>query len=370
MKQQLSKGALRTRDRFFVALRTMSLRDMSTARLARRVEHEINEVLFQIERFAASHKYATVRSPAASERIAARWLDLAAQCVEIDADLADIVTLFARHWLLCAVVPARGKQWVQRAECVIRALSIRSEQRGSQQIRDVTPIDSQQPLVTLVLCGLPRGTQPMDVEVDLGHGAVIGRAEDCDWILPGEVVSRHHARLRYDTEQRTFFVANLSRNGLGVDEAITLQEGETELSVGMMLRVPKEGQYKILVQSVFVPVSALLLNNFDSGAKYFNMSDDADDASLELRDVDSDDQVVTRLEPMDQDSIVPLAKPRALPVFADAERDPDGVVHKLYEQYAFLAPDAGEVVRSYVHGETDAAALVATVFSDVLLLKR
>ena len=62
MTQQLSKGALRTRDRFFAALRTMALRDMATARIARRVEHQINEALFQIERFVASHRHAGVRS--------------------------------------------------------------------------------------------------------------------------------------------------------------------------------------------------------------------------------------------------------------------------------------------------------------------
>ena len=58
MRQRLSKGALRTRDRFFAALRAMSLRDVATARLGRRVEHEIDAVLLQIERFAVANKRA------------------------------------------------------------------------------------------------------------------------------------------------------------------------------------------------------------------------------------------------------------------------------------------------------------------------
>ena len=353
MTQQLSKGALRTRDRFFAALRTMALRDMATARIARRVEHQINEALFQIERFVASHRHAGVRSPGAAPRIAATWLELAADCVEIDEDLADVVTLFARQWLSGGVPPERARQWVQRAECMIRLLSVRGEHRSPKDELAVGG-GATQPLVTLVLRSLPRGAQPEEVEVDLGDGAVIGRADGCDWVLPGEVVSRHHAKLRYDPARRAFFVTNLSRNGLGIDDEVTLQGGsETELSVGTMLSIPKEGHYRILVQSVFVPAAALAAALAAGGA--WNGAD-ADEPVAAGGRADG-----------------PLAQadaPRALPVWAVEVRDPTGVVQRIYEQYGFLPAAAGQLVRDYVYGEVDATALVAAIFADVVVPRR
>ena len=354
MKQQLSKGALRARDRFFAALRTMSLRDVNTARLARRIEHEINEALFQIERFVVTHKHASVRSPVASGRIAAKWLELAAECVEIDADLADVVTLFARHWLTCSVLPERGKPWIQRAECVIRLLTVRGEHRDPSA---TAPLESEQPLVTLVLRGLPRGTQPVDVEVDLGNGAVIGRADDCDWVLPGEVVSRHHAKLRYDAEQRAFFISNLSRNGLGVDQDVTLQTGEVEVSVGTTLRIPKEGHYRILVQSVFVPLSGLALSGVDISEVNFAAVDHEVETSVQATAID--------LERDGND-----ARAAAALLWDDDVRDPAGAVQRIYEQYAFLPPEASALVRDYVYGNGDALALVTAVFADVVTSQR
>ena len=344
MKQPLSKGALRTRALFFTALRTMSLRDMTTARVARRVEHEINEVLMQIERFAATHSRASARSSKSSGRIAAKWLELAVDCVEVDADLADVVTLFARQWLQHAVPPERAQKWVQRAECVIRLLSIRGEKRHDHGIPDVRAIENEEPMVTLVLRGLPRAAQPVDVEVDLGDGAVIGRADECDWMLPGEVVSRHHAKLRYDPGLRTFFVSNLSRNGLGIDDEQTLLDGEVPINVGTTLRIPKEGHYRILVQSVFVPLNNLL---------YEGRTDNTDIVNFE------DELEGTR------DSVALLPVEPHVFEWSDLLGDPHGVVQHIYSQYSFLPTSAAPIVRDYVYGDIDAMKLIDAVFTDL-----
>ena len=352
-KHPLSKQAIRTRERFFTALRAISLRDMATARSARRIEHQINEALFQIERYASTHKHSSVRSPTDCARIAAKWLELASESAEVDVDLADMLVLFSRHWLLLQVGPQQAAAWVQRAEAMVRMLSLRGEHRGQRDLRDGVAHEGDRPMVTLVLRGLPRGAQPVEVEVDLDDGAIIGRAENCDWVLPGEVVSRQHARLRYDTERHAFFVSNLSRNGLGIDDDRVLTEGEAELNVGTVLKIPKEGHYVILVQSVFIPVSSLSMMGISA------VLDDAVELGAEAEDPEAAAGATGEHgTAIDRAGVVDMA--------AFMQRDPKGVVLRLLEQYHFLTPDAAEPIRRYVYAQQDAEDTVRALFADVL----
>ena len=367
VKQPLSKQAIRTRDRFFSALRAISVRDRNTARTARRVEHQINEALFQIEKYASTHRQSSARSVTACQRIAVKWLELAAECAEVDTDLADVLALFSRHWLLTLVGPQRAEAWVLRAEALVRVLSLRADQRSNRDLRNVAAYDGSQPMVTLVLRGLPRGTQPVDVEVDLADGAIIGRADDCDWVLPGEVVSRQHAKLRYDRERRAFFISNVSRNGLGLDEDRVLLDGEAEVNVGTLIRIPKEGHYLILVQSIFVPTPGLSVVGLQAHG----------DEAVELSDVDVDIELDAEVgaEALGPDAAPDAARddntsraPRAdvIDMASFMLRDSGGVVAGLMEHYPFMTPAAAECVRRYIYGAPDAEQVVRALFEDVL----
>ncbi len=384
MKQPLSKQAIRTRDRFFSALRAISVRDRHTARTARRVEHQINEALFQIEKYASTHRQSSARSVTACQRIAAKWLELAAECAEVDTDLADVLALFARHWLLTLVGPQQAEAWVLRAEALVRVLSLRVDQRGNHDMRDVAAYDGSQPMVTLVLRGLPRGTQPVDVEVDLSDGAIIGRADNCDWVLPGEVVSRQHAKLRYDRERRAFFISNMSRNGLGLDDGRVLLEGEAEVNVGTMIRIPKEGHYLILVQSIFVPTPGLSVVGLHAhGDEAVELSDVDVEIDLDAEELDDPvDPVDPRgrtdaragakpasgsaLSAMSQGGLSQSGRAEVIDMAAFMLRDSGGVVAGLMEHYPFITPAAAESVRRYIFSAPDAEQVVRALFEDVL----
>ena len=383
MKQPLSKQAIRTRDRFFSALRAISVRDRNTARTARRVEHQINEALFQIEKYAATHRQSSARSVTACQRIAVKWLELAAECAEVDTDLADVLALFARHWLLTLVGPQQAEAWVLRAEALVRVLSLRADQRGNRDMRDVAAYDGSQPMITLVLRGLPRGTQPVDVEVDLADGAVIGRADHCDWVLPGEVVSRQHAKLRYDRERRAFFLSNMSRNGLGLDDDRVLLEGEAEVNVGTVIRIPKEGHYLILVQSIFVPTPGLSVVGLHAhGDEAVELSDVDVDVEIDL-DAEADADAVARNASAGAgtgahaaSALAPNAtlhgasskggRAEVIDMAAFMLRDSGGVVAGLMEHYPFMTPGAAESVRRYIFSAPDAEQVVRALFEDVL----
>ena len=240
MKQVLSKPAMHARSQFFAVVRASSVQHRNAeqmARAARQIEQRINEVLFQIEQYASSYAQFSARADTAARAISTLWLDLAVECVAVDADLADALTLFARHWLLALVAPRHAHEWVLRAAAMVRILSLRAAKNVRRDGHGAVADASDRPMVTLVLLGLPRGAQPADIRIDLADGATIGRSEECDWILPGEVVSRLHAQLRYDVERRTFFIVNLSRNGLALGEDSVLEEGEAELNVGMLLKI-------------------------------------------------------------------------------------------------------------------------------------
>ena len=254
-----------------------------------------------------------------------------------------------------------------RAEALVRVLSLRADQRGNRDLRNVAAYDGSQPMVTLVLRGLPRGTQPVDVEVDLADGAIIGRADDCDWVLPGEVVSRQHAKLRYDRERRAFFISNVSRNGLGLDEDRVLLDGEAEVNVGTLIRIPKEGHYLILVQSIFVPTHGLSVVGLQAHV----------DEAVELSDVDVDIELDAEVgaEAPGPDAAPDTARDGNTSRASRADvidmasfmlRDSGGVVAGLMEHYPFMTPAAAECVRRYVYGAPDAEQVVRALFEDVL----
>jgi predicted component of type VI protein secretion system len=285
----------------------------------------------------------------------------------VDVDLADILVLFSRHWLLLQVGPQQAAGWVQRAEAVVRMLSLRGEHRGQRDLRDGVAHEGDRPMVTLVLRGLPRGAQPVEVEVDLADGAIIGRAENCDWVLPGEVVSRQHARLRYDLEKHAFFVSNLSRNGLGIDDDTVLTQGEAEVNVGTVLKIPKEGHYVILVQSVFIPVSSLSMIGI-SAALDAPVPLDGDDDADAIRALDDDDPMA-RASDTGAHAPVPSSdgeRGDVIDMAAFMQRDPKGVVIRLLEQYHFVTPEAAEPIRRYVYAQQDAEEAVQALFADVL----
>lgn len=60
-------------------------------------------------------------------------------------------------------------------------------------------------------------------------GGVIGRAEDCDWMIedPGRHLSNHHAQVSF--HQGAFYLTDCSRNGtLDVDSGARLRKGEAQ----------------------------------------------------------------------------------------------------------------------------------------------
>ena len=363
MKQVLSKPAMHARTQFFAVVRAHSVQHRNAermARSARQIEQRINETLFQIEQYAVRHTQFSARADVAARAIAALWLDLAAQCVEIDADLADVLSLFARHWLLALVAPRHAHDWVLRAAAMIRILSLRTEKHGRQDARDGASDAGDLPRVTLVLRGLPRGAQPADIRIDLADGATIGRSEDCDWILPGEVVSRLHAQLRYDAEQRAFFIANLSRNGLAIDEDCLLEEGEAEINVGTLLKIPKEGHYRILVQSVFVPVANITVEQMHAqgeASEYLPVSGGRPSRFVAAPQPSRVLRSRTSNENPGRADLIDMA--------AFMLRDSAGLVMEMMEQYAFITTVAAESVRCYIYGMPDAAEVVQLLFADV-----
>ncbi len=363
MKQVLSKPAMHARTQFFAVVRAHSVQHRNAermARSARQIEQRINETLFQIEQYAAGHTQLSARADAAARAISRLWLQLAVECTEVDADLADVVSLFARHWLLTLVAPRHAHDWVLRAAAMLRILSLRTEKHARQDVRDGASDAGDQPRVTLVLRGLPRGAQPADIRIDLADGATIGRSEDCDWILPGEVVSRLHAQLRYDVERRTFFIANLSRNGLAVDDDCVLEEGEAEINVGMLLKIPKEGHYRVLVQSVFVPVASITVEQMhaqgDAG-EYLPVSGGRPSRFVAAPQPSRALRSLTSNENPRRGDLIDMA--------AFMLRDSAGLVMEMMEQYKFITPIAAESVRCYIYGVPDAHEVVHLLFADV-----
>jgi len=60
-------------------------------------------------------------------------------------------------------------------------------------------------------------------------GGVIGRAEDCDWVIPDRkrVLSGHHAQVSY--RGGAFFLTDTSSNGIQLkDSGASLRKGETQ----------------------------------------------------------------------------------------------------------------------------------------------
>lgn len=57
-------------------------------------------------------------------------------------------------------------------------------------------------------------------------GGIIGRASDCEWIIPDgkKHLSGHHAKV--SCERGTFFLTDLSRNGVFTGSGVQLPKGE------------------------------------------------------------------------------------------------------------------------------------------------
>ena len=71
-------------------------------------------------------------------------------------------------------------------------------------------------ILTLEVCG-PEGSSLAAAgrKVFDGGGGLIGRLPDNDWVLPGQYVSGHHARIQFRNGQ--FFVEDTSTNGVFVN---------------------------------------------------------------------------------------------------------------------------------------------------------
>lgn len=322
----LSSRSKQTRSRIFSALRALSLRDEATARAGRRIEHDINEAMFLIEAHGQEKSF----SLTLANRVAARWLQIAQLSVDVDPELSDLVACLARHWLVRRIDPPDAAAWVARAEACVWALSRRNESMTVARRRRVE--DAHQPMVTLVLRGLPKTVQPVEVEVDLCDGSTIGRAPECDWVLPGETVSRHHARLRYDEQRRAFMLRDLSRNGIALENGEILIDREVEISVGSTLKIPKEGHYTIIVQSIFVPM-LISPRVFEAGG---------DTAFSDIIELDE------------------------MPEVPSAPADDPKFLGQLHEHYPFLDEEGVRAMCRYILGGGDGYALVERVFADLL----
>ncbi len=150
-----------------------------------------------------------------------------------------------------------------------------------------------------------------DTQYDLPEGVThLGRADENDIVLSGDLVSRRHARLRVLGDQ--LFVEDLgSRNGSRIN-GLPLQ-GSTVLNPGDLISV---GENTLAVRQP-AEVETVATEMFDAeaaGVKQFGRGRDIENAVLVARDLR--ESVVMRA----LDNVAPFESAPGLPPFEEAER--------------------------------------------------
>jgi hypothetical protein len=347
------------RDHFIQALRVLSVADAGRARVARQMENEVNDVLMAIERYASAQSAAAPRAAVdsavadgqAARTIADQWLGLSRAALSLGADLADLLLVLARHWLLQQVPPSRAADWMRLAGVAVRLFVQRENHPGSGDAGGSSDDAAAAlasltvPTLFLTLCGFPRGVSPAEAEVALHDGDVIGRSPEATWTLPGEAVSRAHVRIAYDAAKRSFRAIDLSRNGIGLDRGRGLDGGAgDELVPGMLLKIPRRGDYQVLVRSVFIPAAvSAIVRAEDSGRAATH--EDGSMAALAGS---------TLLD-------VPPARLAAAGGAGEANAAPDRAAAGPRQRAGLVS-----LIRDYVTHRADCSALVEALFAQVL----
>ena len=83
-------------------------------------------------------------------------------------------------------------------------------------------------------------------------GGVLGRDAENDWVLPHRYVSRHHARIHFESGR--FYVRDTSQNGVYVNDQLVGQGNSAVLSDGDRIVI---GDYEILVQTALVAAPSI-----------------------------------------------------------------------------------------------------------------
>lgn len=338
--------ARRALEHFLGILRTLSVVDAGRARIARRMEREVSEVLTAVCRFAnerGTHTELADRSRA----ITNQWLGLSRDALALDADLADLLVVLARHWLLQKVIAARAMDWLRLAGITVRLLAQRENYSGQgtspdEHTGNTTLANLTTPTIFLALCGFPRGVSPADAEVALHDGSVIGRAPSADWTLPGDAVSRAHVRIAYNAERRAFCAVDLSRNGIAFDGG-----PDGDLAPGMLLKIPRRGDYQILVHSVFIPALHAASPDAAGGP------DDAGEARADTDGADGEQAD----DSLDEGTLISA---NVLPGQAAANGRPNADSAQPH------SPELGRLIREYVRRRGDCAAMIDCLFTQTL----
>jgi type VI secretion system FHA domain protein len=83
-------------------------------------------------------------------------------------------------------------------------------------------------------------------------GGVLGRDPENDWVLPHRYVSRHHARIHFESGR--FYVRDTSQNGVYVNDQLVGQGNSAVLTDGDRIVI---GDYEILVQTALVAAPSI-----------------------------------------------------------------------------------------------------------------
>ena len=133
-----------------------------------------------------------------------------------------------------------------------------------------------------------------------------------------------------------------------------------KLNVGMLLKIPKEGHYRILVQSVFVPVPNITVEQMHAHGQAAEHLPVSGGHKSRFGIAPQPSRVVrssTSNENPGRADLIDMA--------AFMLRDSAGQVIEMMEQYPFITPVAAERVRCYIYGTPDAEQLVQLLFANV-----